>query len=80
MIIGMIINSEILASIKRLLFTFGDHIDCGLNRDIYLSNIRGYLKLDLILLLFIELYILIGLWYSDIVDFIHCLESHLGLL
>lgn len=78
-VIAVVVHSEILVGRKTLLLSLGHDVDRCLNGDINLSNVGRHLKLDLILLLLVQLDIFVGLGYGDVVDLIDCLQSDLGL-
>ena len=55
----MVVDSKVLVSTECFLFALRNQVNGGLDRDIDLSNVGRNLKLDLVLLLLVELDILI---------------------
>jgi hypothetical protein len=78
-IIAVVVHSEVLVGRERLLLALGHDVDRCLNGNIYLSDVRRHLELDLILFLLVHLDIFIGLRDGDVVNLVNSLQSDLSL-
>ena len=80
MIVRVIVDCEILTLTKVLLFTLWDNVNHCSDSDINLCYVGRHLELNLILFLVRKFDIFVRLWYSDIVNLVHRLQSDLCLL